>query len=362
MRHARPIILPATVFVVVMMAVLPGCRKDPVVYAGEEAGWPTPADLDLPPGVLALLGMPDMPLDNPLTVEGIALGRRLFYEKALSDTQTMSCASCHRQGNAFSDPRAFSVGTDGRVGTRNSMTLANLAWGDRMFWDGRVHGLEAQAHDPVVDPLEMNNSWPVVEQRLNADAEYRQLFRQAFGTTEIDSTLVTHALAQFIRTMTSFDSPFDRYWFGGDTTAMSEEALNGLALFTSQGKCAGCHTLGLFTDNAFRNNGLDLVVTDPGLGAVTGDPGDLGRFKVPTLRNIAVTAPYMHDSRFATLEEVLGHYNGGVHMASPTVDPLMDFWGMNPAPFSPNEIIDLMAFLHSLTDETFLLDPRFAEP
>ena len=348
--------------VFIVLATLVGCTREEAVEPETEPTTPTPTQLNLPAGVLAQLGAPNFPADNPLTIEGVALGRKLFYEKALSNDFTLSCGSCHVQANAFSDPRPFSEGTNGAHGPRNSMSLVNLAWADRMFWDGRVQGLEAQAHDPVINPLEMRNTWPVVEDRLNASTEYRGLFKVAFGNEEIDSTMVTKALAQFVRSIVSFDSPFDRYWYDGDTAAMSEEARNGLALFTSQGKCAGCHAPGLFTDNAFRNNGLDLVFFDDGVGAVTGDPADLGKFKVPTLRNIALTAPYMHDSRFTTLEEVMGHYNGGVHMNSPNVDLLMDFWGMNPTPFSPDEVHDLIAFLNALTDQALQTNPALAEP
>ena len=340
---------------------LTGCTREGVGPEVVGTG-PTPVELQLPAGALAAVGAPLLPANNPLTAEGIALGRLLFYEKALSNDLSMNCGSCHAQANAFADPRAFSVGTDGSVGTRNSMSLVNLAWSTKLFWDGRVEGLEAQAHDPVINPVEMRNTWPVVENRLNADAAYRQHFRNAFGTDVIDSTLVTRALAQFVRSLTSFDSPFDRFWYGGDSTALSEQAQNGLSLFISQGKCAGCHAPGLFTDNALRNNGLDVMLADPGYGAVTGNSGDLGKFKVPTLRNIAVTGPYMHDARFTTLEEVLGHYNGGVLMTSPNVDLHMDFWGMNPNPFSADEISDLTDFLNALTDPTLLNNPALAEP
>ncbi len=351
-----------TGLVAIALVVFLGCRRDEDAAPVVDNGVPTPAHLDIPPGVLAQTGEPSQPADNPLTQEGVAFGRRLFYETALSDNQTLSCGSCHKQANAFADPRPFSEGTNGAVGTRNAMSLVNLVWGERMFWDGRAPGLEAQAHDPVTNPVEMNNTWSLVEDRLNSEEAYRQMCRAAFGTEHIDSTLVTQAIAQFIRTIVSFDSPFDRYWYGGDTAAMSEEALNGLFHFTSQGKCGGCHVPGLFTDNAFRNNGIDLTITDPGYGGTTGDPGDVGKFKVPTLRNIALTAPYMHDSRFATLEDVLNHYNGGVHMASPNVDLLMDFWGMNPTPFSADEIHDITAFLNALTDPGLLTDPDLSEP
>ena len=345
-----------------VIAVLHGCKRDEETPPDGLVVPTTPVQLSFPPGVTALLGQPHVPADNPLTAEGIALGRKLFYEKALSDNQTMSCGTCHLQGEAFADHAAFPFGTNGSIGPRNTMSLTNLHWDDSLFWDGRTVGLEAQAHDPVVNPIEMNNTWPVVESMLNADPEYRQLFLAAFGTEEIDSNLVVKAIAQFERTMTSFNSPFDRFYFWGDSTAMSEEAQNGLALVQSQGKCGGCHTVGLFTDHAFRNNGLDLTFADPGLGGVTGQPGDLGKFRVPSLRNVALTAPYMHDARFTTLDDVLEHYNGGVHMASPTIDGLMDYWGMNPSPFSPDELLDLRAFLEALTDSTLLTNPELAEP
>ncbi|HEY0976048.1 MAG TPA: cytochrome c peroxidase [Flavobacteriales bacterium] len=343
---------------------LAGCRRDEAEQQPAPAAPPgiTPFVLQLPPGALELIGPPVDMSHNPLTVQGVALGRKLFHDPVLSADHSVSCASCHRQEHAFADPAVLSQGVGGALGTRHAMSLANLAWSDRFFWDGRIEGLEAQAHDPVVHPLEMANTWPTVEARLAVDPAYRALFRAAFGSESTDSSAVTNALAQFVRSLTSFDSPFDRFHFGGDVSAMSEEAQNGLVLFNSQGRCGGCHTLGLFTDQAFRNNGLDLVHNDPGLGAHTGNPGDLGKFKVPTLRNVAVSAPYMHDGRFATLEEVLQHYNGGVHMASPNVDLLMDYWGMNPTPFSPNEINDLLAFLNALTDEQFLTDPAHAAP
>jgi len=347
---------------IIGLALLSACKRDEVEPSDQADGYPTPAQLNVPAGVTAVVGLPSMPLDNPLTVEGIALGRKLFYDKALSDNNTMSCGSCHLQAAGFSDPSSFSAGADGSIGTRNAMPLSNLAWGTSFFWDGRSVGLEAQAHDPVTNPIELRNTWPVVEARLNADPAYRQLFHAAFGTEEIDSNLVVMAIAQFERTLTSFNSPFDRFYFGGDATAMSEEAQSGLTLFQAQGKCGGCHTVGLFTDNALRNNGMDLVFADLGYGGVTGNAADMGKFKVPSLRNVALTAPYMHDSRFATLEEVLNYYNGGVHMSSPNVDPLMDFWGMNPTPFSLDEINDLHAFLNALTDSTFLTDPALAEP
>ncbi len=262
------------------------------------------------------------------------MGRELFYEKALSDDLTLSCGSCHVQANAFADPRAFSEGTDGSIGMRNAMSLVNLAWARSHVLGWSRAGLGGASARPGDQPggdaehLARGGGPPERERQVPP-----ALPSAAFGTEQVDSTLVTRALAQFVRSLVSFDSPFDRFWFGGDSTALSEQAQNGLALFTSQGKCAGCHAPGLFTDNALRNNGLDVVLSDAGFGAVTGDPADMGKFKVPTLRNIAVTAPYMHDARFATpRSRSSNHYNGGVHMNFAQRGPAHGLLGHEPHP------------------------------
>ncbi len=344
------------------MLMFHGCRKDPN-DTGPSAQSPTsPFSLQIPSWVIDSGHPPALPSDDPLTVEGVALGRRLFHEKALSDNYTLSCASCHRQENAFSDPSQFSVGTNGSMGTRNSMAIVNLAWDDRFFWDGRTHSLEEQAFRPVVDHLEMRNTWPVVVERLQTHPEYPGLFKKAFGNSVIDSISVVKAIAQFERTLLSFNSRFDRFYYGGDSLALTEQEQRGLQLYFRDAHCVDCHKAPLMTDHGIRNNGLDLMFTDPGLGGVTGVAAQLGRFKTPTLRNIEVTAPYMHDGRFSTLEEVVDFYADDVELSSPYLDNHMFPWMMGQIQLSTDDREDLVAFLKTLTDHQFLTDPAFSAP
>ncbi|MBK9176090.1 MAG: cytochrome-c peroxidase [Flavobacteriales bacterium] len=348
------------VFVGAIAAILvaQGCRKDP----GMEEGGQTPLVLDLP-AYLADSGIvPHANWENPLTVEGVALGRRLFYEKALSDNYTMSCGSCHAQAHAFSDPRRFSIGTDGSVGRRQAMAVVNLAFDHFLFWDGRAHGLEDQAARPVVDQAEMRNTWPAVVARLRGMQEYPPLFQMAFGSDAIDSARVVQAIAQFERTMLSFDSRWDRFHYGGDASALNEQEQRGMDLFFRGGHCVDCHKAPLFADHALRNNGLDLQGDDAGYGALTGIPADHAKFKVPTLRNIEVTAPYMHDGRFNTLEEVVDFYAENVHVESALLDNHMLPWVTGEVDLDAQERADLVAFLKALTDSGFLANPAFSDP
>jgi cytochrome c peroxidase len=341
------------------VAVLFGCRKDPSVYTGPVG---TPYVLELPSWVVDSIGPMLEATDNPLTVEGVALGRKLFYEKELSDDGTMSCATCHVQSHGFSDPRQFSVGTDGSIGDRNAMAIVNLGWSRHFFWDGRRTTLEDQAHDPVTNPIEMRNTWPVVEDRLRSIPTYADLFAAAFGSPQIDSIRITQAIAQFERTLVSFNSPFDRYWYGGDTNAISQAAKDGLDLYTRRGNCDRCHTIGNFTDDVMRNNGLDLAPEDPGLGAVTGLTSDYYKFKTTSLRNIAVTAPYMHDGRFADLLSVVQFYRSHTAHNSPNIDTAMHNFSTSGYSFSLEEQSNLLEFLNTLTDEEFLTNPAFSAP
>lgn len=352
--NARNILLTA----IAVILVAQGCRKDP----GMEESGQTPFDLPLP-AFLADSGIyAHLSPGNPLAVEGVTLGRRLFYEKALSDNYTMSCGSCHAQANGFSDARRFSVGTDGSVGHRQAMAVVNLAFDLFLFWDGRVHGLEAQAARPVIDIVEMRNTWPAVVERLRAMPEYPPLFKKAFGTDAIDSARVVQAIAQFERTLLSFGSRWDRYYYGGDAGALTEQELRGMDLFFRGGHCVDCHRAPLFGDHALRNNGLDLHGADAGYGALTGNPADHGKFKVPTLRNIEVTAPYMHDGRFATLEEVVDFYADSVRTDSPQLDNHMLPWITGEVDLDTQERADLVAFLKALTDHGFLSNPAFSDP
>lgn len=322
---------------------------------------PTPLAVEYPEWVATYLNEMPVPAHNPLTVEGVALGRMLFYEPALSDDMSMSCASCHKQENAFSDPRAFSLGTNGAAGTRNAMAIMNLAWSSNLFWDGRRHTLEDQAHDPVTNPIEMRNSWPTVVERLQKEAKYPPLFKKAFGTSTIDSILVVKAIAQFERTLVSFSSRFDKYYFEGNTAILTASERRGLDLFMGKADCNHCHTDVLMSDDALRNNGLDLAFADPGVGAISGNTADNGKFKVPTLRNIALTAPYMHDSRFNTLEQVVAHYDHGVKTGSPNLDENMEKIKQGIA-LSANEQRDILNFLQCLTDSSFITNPLFSNP
>ena len=357
--HSKKIFLVITAFFMLFSA----CKKDqPVSMDDGGAGGPTAYTVPLPSWVLDSIGPMTPAPNNATTIEGVALGRRLFYDKMLSNDYSMSCGSCHKQENAFSDPRPFSVGTDGSVGSRNAMAVINLGWEHQFFWDGRADALETQAFGPVANPIEMRNTWPVVVDRLQADADYPALFEAAFGTSTIDSTLVVKAIGQFERTLVSFSSRFDSFHHQGDSSALNAQEQAGLTIFMRDGHCVDCHRDELMFDHSQRNNGLDMDPVDGGLGALTGNPNDWGKFKVPTLRNIAVTGPYMHDSRFNTLEEVVNFYAHNVQVNNPHLDAHMDPWRFGLVNLSPQDELDLVAFLHTLTDNGFLTNPAFGPP
>jgi len=312
-----------------------------------------------PYSIVSPSGFPTMPIpeNNPMTVEGIALGQKLFHDPILSGDGTQSCASCHLQSSAFSDTNRFSKGIDGLFGDRNASTIVNAGWNVSNFWDGRAVTLEDQAFDPVVNPIEMNNSWQNVENTLNASATYKELFRKAFNIDDIDSTHVVMAIAQFERTLISANSRLDKYL--RQEIQLTPSELNGYVLFnTEKGDCFHCHSTEMFMDNLFHNNGLDTEpFLDLGLAKVTGLTSDNGKFKTPTLRNIEFSAPYMHDGRFSTLEEVIEHYNsGGEH--SLTIDPLMLKFGVGLQLTNQQEQ-DLIAFLKTLSDPDFITNPDF---
>lgn len=338
---------------VLSVTVLLSCRPDPV--------YPTLLTIEVPAHVAtSIVGEMPIPADNPTTVEGVALGRKLFYENMLSGDNTMSCATCHIQGDGFADKRQFSEGIKGDFGDRQAMAVINLGWSDLFFWDGRATSLEDQAFGPVVNPVELNETWPNVVAKLQDDCDYPELFEAAFGTCEIDSVLVSKAIAQFERTLVSFDSKFDKFFYNQEDV-LTEDEMNGFDLFMGDAECIHCHSGPNLTDDMFRNNGLDITLTDIGLGKVTGDELDNGKFKVTTLRNIAQTAPYMHDGRFATLEEVVEHYNSGVQADSPNLDTEMEHFaeGLN---LSEEQKSNLIAFLNTMSDETFLTNTKFSDP
>lgn len=315
----------------------------------------TPLTLSIP------IGLPDMrmPEDNPLTVEGVALGRRLFYEPLLSGDNTMSCATCHQQASAFSDFRRFSRGIFGDFGNRNAPALFNLGWQRKFFWDGRAASLEDQALQPIQNPIEMHETLGNAVAELNGHPEYPGLFKNAFGTGVIDSQLLAKALAQFERTMISGNSKFDRW--KQNLASPTPEEQRGIDLFNNpaKGDCAHCHVFGsTFSDFEFRNTGLDSLPKDKGLSAVTNLSTDVGKFKTPSLRNVEYTAPYMHDGRFSTLEECIEHYNTGFKK-SPNLDP--NIHGPKGR-LSPQDISDLVAFMKMLSDPEYLANPAFQKP
>ena len=324
----------------------------------EETYSPLLAPLDIPEVFENTILPPVIPLDNPQTVEGIALGRRLFFDRILSGDGSQSCASCHRPQLAFSDDSPTSRGIEGELGTRNTMPIFNLAWNysERFAWDGKELSLERQVLEPVSNPVEMNSDWDEIIDRINAHPDYPGLFNQAFPNEPITAELVTKAIAQFERTLISANSKFDRYLLGEVSLTTNEE--NGLNVFMDEarGDCFHCHgspNNPLWTNNDFHNNGLDATFTDLGLGAVTGDPADNGKFRSPSLRNLAYTAPYMHDGRFDTLEEVIDFYSEGLQ-ASPTIDPLMKKIDQGGVQLTDQDKADLIAFLLTLSDPSFL--------
>lgn len=346
------------------------CKEDPPMPPD-----PIQATYDPTPYVLSYpSGVPDpvLPADNPLTVKGVELGRRLFYDPILSQTNSISCASCHKQEFAFSDGGvALSLGVNGAVGVRNSMALFNLAWDDDFFnWDGSASSLEMQHVEPVINPLEMAETWENVLAKLSVDSQYPSLFVEAFNETDISRDLATRAIAQFLRSIVSFNSEWDKFNRGEPGVFVSDDALDGRQLFVdfTGADCLHCHDPFVFFDDrqiGFRNNGLDPFCgddfPDPGLGSTTGNINDNGKFKATSLRNIEVSGPYMHDGRFETLDEVIDFYSDGVN-ASPCVDNLMEFAFQGGVMLNAQEKVQIKAFLLSLTDQEFLTNPAYSNP
>lgn len=334
------------------------CKKDTDTPDSQKEIYnPTPFNLKIPQGFPTMI----IPEDNPMTVEGIDLGRRLFYDPILSADNTQSCASCHASAFSFTDHgKQFSTGINGTIGNRNTMAVINVGWIDNLFWDGRASGVEGQALGPVPNPIEMNLPWPEAMNKLMADANYPDLFFNAFGTRDIDSSLVVKAIAQFERTMISSNAKWDKY-LRGEVQLSQAEAKGFEIFYTEKGDCFHCHTTILFTDNLFHNNGLDTQFSDKGLYNVSQNPNDIGKFKSPTLRNIELTAPYMHDGRFASLEEVIEFYSHGVQFSA-TIDPLMKKVNQGGIQLTDEEKESLLAFLKTLTDTTFANNPDFSNP
>ncbi len=352
------------IYVLVFCLIFSSCSKDKVEYV------PTPYTVEIPSHFPQM----DIPMDNPMTEEGIELGRFLFYEPRLSGDNTMSCSSCHMPENGFAESTAFSTGIEGISGNRNAMPLFNLGWEEFFFWDGRKSSLESQILEPVPNPIEMHQSWQQASAKLNSDGSYREMFHRAFGEEGIDSIKVAKAIAQFLRTIISSTSKYDvmyKYEYGlplsseenGVLQSIDPEEWAGYDLFKSLNgaDCFHCHNGPLMRVKKFSNNGLDGTFSDLGRALVTGNPEDEGKFKTPSLRNIELTAPYMHDGRFSTLDEVIEHYSSGIHI-SPTIDPLIEFASQGGVQLDAQEKHLLKKFLLTLTDTSFINNPKFKDP
>jgi cytochrome c peroxidase len=294
--------------------------------------------------------------NNKLTPDGFILGRKLFYDPILSKDSSTSCQSCHQRVAAFAHiDHSLSHGIDGKIGTRNVPALQNMIWKDTYMADGGVNNLEVQPINPITNPIEMNESLAHIVSKLKQNKEYVLLFKNAYKDTVINSERLLKALAQFTGLMISANSRYDKYMAGKDTFSIQEKS--GLELFRA--KCSGCHKEPLFTDNSYRNNGIkpDTSLNDIGRGKITKMDADNYKFKVPGLRNIEMTFPYMHDGRYRKLKDVLNHYCSSTNHTSTTDDEVNKIGNL-----SDKERKDIIAFLLTLTDKDFLNDRRFVDP
>ncbi len=308
--------------------------------------------------------IPDLPRDNPLTVERVELGRALFFDRRLSRNGAQACADCHAPDKAYTDGRQTARGAEGQLGSRHTMPLFNLAWKRQFFWDGRAPSLREQILQPVQNPLEMADSLTNVVAKLKQPGTaYPARFAAAFGSAEITPEKIALALENYLLTLTSYDSKFDRVQRGDEKFTPEEQ--RGFELFATEydprrgqfgADCFHCHGGPLFQSQTFANNGLDDVFPDTGREKVTGRGADCGKFAVPSLRNVEVTAPYMHDGRFKTLDEVIEHYCTGVKRSA-TLDPNLAKHPDGGVPLDDSDKRALTAFLKTLTDERYRLHP-----
>ncbi|MEM6344633.1 MAG: cytochrome c peroxidase [Bacteroidota bacterium] len=339
----------AVAFIVSVLLAFNACDKGPEIHV------PTPYVLQIP----ADFPEPLIPADNPMTVEKVELGKKLFYDPNLSADGTVSCASCHFPDRGFADTTVLSDGVEGKLGRRNAMALTNIAYSQSLFWDGGVNNLEDQALHPIIDEVEMAADPAEVLSYLTNNEEYYDMFAKAYDGPPTMLGVV-NAIASFERTLISGNSPYDRY-IAGDLTAMSEAAIRGMKLFeTEKSECFHCHTGFNFTDDGFQNNGLYdyaeyIAKGDGGRAEITGRQLDEHLFKTPTLRNIELTAPYMHDGSLATLEEVVERYSTVNSRYHPNKNDV-NFINMD---LNEQDKADLVAFLKALTDEEFSKNPAF---
>ena len=357
-----------------------GCRPEAITNSNADpsndltavAYNPEPETVKAPPLYPKMV----IPADNPMTKQGIALGRRLFYDPILSSDSSQSCSSCHQIAGAFTDNKAFSQGVLGISGKRSAMSLVDIGFANRgLFWDGRTSTLEQQAELPIIDHTEMNENWGNVLQKIRRHPSYPALFRAAFGIKsklDISKELAVKALAQFERTLVSSGkAPYDRapLPFGQNNYEYTEDEIIGKGLFFNEegyrdAQCGHCHNAPLFTTNQYQNNGLDTFPTlddfvDKGLGGFSKQRLDNGKFRAPSLRNVALTAPYMHDGRFKTLEEVMEHYKTG-GKAMENTDPLVRT--IPATRLTDLETKQIIAFMKTLTDTSLINNTSLKSP
>lgn len=380
----RTLTIYSLMIVLASLMLMSSCKEEPSFISDEEI---LRVHLNLPSQV-ANYSSPQLPLffndqfitiqnntptTNPTTNWGATLGRVLFYDQQLSKNNTISCASCHQQGHGFADTAQLSIGFTGGTTHRHSMALANAVYysSGRFFWDERAATLEEQVLQPIEDSIEMGMTMPEIIQQLNETDYYPILFNNAFGSREISDERVAQALAQFIRAMISFDSKYDQ---GRSLVADRNEDFPNFSDQENAGKrifmthpivnCFGCHNTDVFIPDNPRNNGLSAFNADEGVFVRTQNPLDIGKFKTPSLKNVAVRGRFMHDGSLRTLEEVIEHYNSGIQ-GNPNLDlHLVDVSTKAPVKMGLTELekSQLKAFLETLTDHTFTTDPKFSDP
>ncbi|MFA7274589.1 MAG: cytochrome c peroxidase [Crocinitomicaceae bacterium] len=332
--------------IIIVLLVFLSCKKKEItIDKTETISFYQPSDFPEPAYPLS---------QNPITLEKFKLGRELFYSTLLSSDNSISCASCHAQTHAFADHNIpFSKGVGGLYGVRNAPVIFNMAWQPYFMWDGGVNHLEIFSFAPITNPLEMNETMANVVNKFNASDYWKDRFKTAFGSTEVTDKKLFLALTQYMLMIVSDKSKYDQVKRGQASFTAEEQA--GYDLFSQ--KCASCHTEPMFTNYSFKNNGLDSVSADLGRGKITQLESDNGKFKVPTLRNILITYPYMHDGRFFTINQVLDHYDSGVK-AHPNLDPSLQ----NGIPLSAQDKTNLKRFFETLTDYELMGNKLIAEP
>jgi cytochrome c peroxidase len=373
MKSKNPVALPGKDLLfgmlVLMLQLLLSCASD----APDKPVEPIPE----PVGPTALRWVkpshfPDPVYDltkNPLTVEGAMLGKYLFYDGILSRTNVIGCGTCHQQATAFTHHgHELSHGVGDQLGTRNAPAVQNLAWNTSFFWDGNQHVLDSASLFPIQNKVEMDETMDNILIKLRAtplagakvQVDYPKMFKAAYGSEEVTSEKVRKALSQFMMTMISANSKYD-YYVLGDASALSAEEKNGLSLFKQH--CSSCHSGELFTDHSFRNNGLPPIkIDDQGRFAITKKENDRYKFKVPSLRNVGLTAPYMHDGRFVTLEQVLTHYTDNMKVSATLDDTFKQSGGKIGINLTAAEKQSIILFLKTLSDDQFITDSRLSDP